>query len=163
MNLLKGWIKQGSFLILTNDENLKEIYQSIIIEHATSPRNFGTLDSKSAENRVYNPFCGDDITINLEISQDTIHQVSFYGDGCILCKASASMMTELIKNRKITQVQEISKSFVKMVTDFEDHQNFSDLGEAVAFQNVARFPVRVKCVLLPWTGLKNCLEGGKNG
>lgn len=146
-----------------DDENLKAMYQSIIMEHATSPRNFGPLNFKDAEKRVFNPFCGDDITIDLAFNHDQIQRVSFYGDGCILCKASASMMTELVIKREVDDVQQISQKFVEMVTHLENKQTFEDLKEAVVFQNVAKFPVRVKCVLLPWEGLRNCLEGEENG
>lgn len=146
-----------------DNEALKELYQSIIIEHALKPRNYRILKSKTAEKRVFNPICGDDITVDIKVKKDRIRQISFYGDGCFLCKASASMMTELIMNRQMKEAQKTIQNFFEMVTNLQCEQDFTDLGEAGVFKGVTQFPVRVKCVLLPWSGLKACFEGEENG
>lgn len=146
-----------------DNEALNELYQSIIIEHALKPRNYGMLNTKTAEKRVFNPTCGDDITVNIKVKKNRIRQISFYGDGCFLCKASASMMTELITNCQIATAQKTIQTFFEMVTNLQAEQNWADLGEASVFKNVTQFPIRVKCILLPWSGLKACFEGEKNG
>lgn len=128
--------------------DILEMYQELIIDHARSPKNFGTLADKSHHARGHNPLCGDIIDLDLLISKDTIVNVAFFGDGCAISKASASLMTEKIKGMRLEDANKIFSDFHNMLTS--DRDNTESLGKLQVLKGVRQFPVRVKCATLCW-------------
>nr|WP_321315935.1 SUF system NifU family Fe-S cluster assembly protein [uncultured Ligilactobacillus sp.] len=144
------------------NSDLDKLYQEIIQEHAVSPRNYGKLVHKTATKRVFNPICGDDLTIEVEIKNDILQKISFSGEGCILSTASASVMTELVVSKSIDDIHKLINNFYSLVTDkVIDQDMLIALGDAIAFKNVKQFPIRVKCVLMSWDALRMCLKGNQ--
>ena len=130
---------------------LSELYQQVILDHNKKPRNFRKLETVNHSAEGYNPLCGDQLTVYLQLENDAVKDVSFEGSGCAISKAAASMMTQAVKGKTRKQAEELFKEFHSMVTgelDEETEQN--NLGNLKIFAGVRDFPVRVKCATLPW-------------
>jgi nitrogen fixation NifU-like protein len=130
---------------------LSELYQQVILDHNKKPRNFRKLESANHSAEGYNPLCGDQLTVYLNVEGDLVTDVGFEGSGCAISKASASMMTQAVKGKSKEQAQTLFKEFHSMVTgelDAESDEN--SLGNLKIFAGVREFPVRVKCATLPW-------------
>ncbi len=142
--------------------DLKELYQEVIMDHNRRPRNFRALDGASCSLEGFNPLCGDRITLDLKVEDDTITDVGFQGSGCAISKASASLMTESIKGKKVAEAEEIFESFHDMLTK-DDKSNVDEdkLGDLAVFSGVAQFPTRIKCAILAWHTLHGALKGQK--
>ena len=84
-------------------DELRELYQSVILDHYKKPRNYGVLDGESASADGRNPLCGDHITVHVRVADDTIDAVSFEGSGCAISKASASLMTEIVRGKRVEE------------------------------------------------------------
>jgi len=141
-------------------DELQELYQQVILDHSRSPRNFLKLDGANRIAEGHNPLCGDRVTVYLRLENDVIRDVSFQGEGCAISKASASMMTELLKGKSKAEAQKIFTKFHDMVTT--GTPNLDDLGKLGVFAGVNRFPARVKCAILSWHALSATLEGKEN-
>jgi len=140
--------------------DLRELYQQVILDHSKKPRNFRKLDSANRTAEGYNPLCGDQINIYLQLEDDVIRDISFQGSGCAISKASASMMTASVKGRTKTEAQVLFEKFHKMVTGGLDTSvNQHELGKLAVFSGVCEFPIRVKCASLAWHTLHAALEG----
>ncbi len=143
--------------------DLREIYQEVILDHYRKPRNFHPLEGANQEAKGHNPLCGDQVSIFLEIENDSVKDVSFQGAGCAISTASASLMTEAIKGRTLGEVQALFESFHDMMTTDSDHDEVADLGKLEVLSGVRQIPIRVKCATLAWHTLKAALESGTNG
>jgi len=140
--------------------DLRELYQQVILDHSKKPRNFRKLDSANRTAEGYNPLCGDQINIYLQLEDDVIRDISFQGSGCAISKASASMMTASVKGRTKTEAQVLFEKFHKMVTGGLDTKaDQQGLGKLAVFSGVCEFPIRVKCASLAWHTLHAALEG----
>src|SRR3954469_7883507 len=136
--------------------DIADLYQELIIDHSTRPRNFKVLDTvQRAEG--YNPLCGDRLTVYLRMDGDVIADASFQGEGCAISKASASLMTESIKGKTRGEVEELFSEFHDLVTGVgePDRQN---LGKLAALSGLRKFPMRVKCGTLGWHTLRAALK-----
>ena len=130
---------------------LSELYQQVILDHNKKPRNFRKLESANHSAEGYNPLCGDQLTVYLNVEGDLVTDVGFEGSGCAISKASASMMTQAVKGKSKEQAQTLFKEFHSMVTGELDAENDENsLGNLKIFAGVREFPVRVKCATLPW-------------
>ncbi len=151
--------------------DLREIYQEVILDHYRTPRNFSALDTATKEARGHNPLCGDRISVYLVVDDDVVKDVAFQGTGCAISTASASLMTEAVKGKKVEDVRALFHRFHEMMTGREelDHEvppeggernerNEVDLGKLEALSGVRRIPIRVKCATLAWHTLKAALE-----
>jgi nitrogen fixation NifU-like protein len=139
---------------------LNELYQQVILDHNKKPRNFKRLDTANRKHEGYNPLCGDQITLYLEMDGDLIKDVGFQGSGCAISKASASMMTAAVKGKTKEEAEVIFDEFHRMVKgdlDAETEQNH--LGRLKIFAGVREFPARVKCASLSWHTLRAAIEG----
>lgn len=133
-----------------NDE-LKEIYQQVILDHNKSPRNFRKIDSSTHSSEGLNPLCGDHVYIYLDIHDGVIVDISFDGNGCAISKSSASIMTAELKGKTVEEAEKIFNQFHDMVTGkLTDEEEIESLGKLSVFQGVRDFPVRVKCASLAW-------------
>ena len=130
---------------------LSELYQQVILDHNKKPRNFRKLESANHSAEGYNPLCGDQLTVYLQLEQETVKDISFEGSGCAISKAAASMMTQAVKGKTKHEAQELFADFHGMLTSELDEENAADrLGNLGIFAGVREFPVRVKCATLCW-------------
>lgn len=138
--------------------DLRDIYQEVILDHYRKPRNFHPLEEASQEASGHNPLCGDRVSVFLEIEGDSVKDVSFQGAGCAISTASASLMTEAVKGRTLGEVRALFKNFHDMMTRETDLDEGVDLGKLEVFSGVRQIPIRVKCATLAWHTLKAALE-----
>ena len=130
---------------------LSELYQQVILDHNKKPRNFRKLESANHTAEGYNPLCGDQLTVYLNVDGDLVTDVGFEGSGCAISKASASMMTQAVKGKSKEQAETLFKEFHSMVTgELDEESEHNSLGNLKIFAGVREFPVRVKCATLPW-------------
>jgi nitrogen fixation NifU-like protein len=137
---------------------LRSLYQEIILDHNKKPRNFGKMAGANRTLEGYNPLCGDHYTLYIKIEDDKIVDIAFEGSGCAISKASASVMTTLVKGKTIEEVQKMFEVFHKLVTGELTDLSFESLGKLAAFAGVSEFPARVKCASLAWHTMKNALD-----
>jgi nitrogen fixation protein NifU and related proteins len=138
--------------------DLRSLYQEIILEHNKKPRNFRRLDDANRTLEGFNPLCGDHYTLYLKIENDTIVDIAFQGAGCAISKASASVMTTLLKGKKLDEAVRIFETFHKLVTGELTDISYETLGKLAAFAGVSEFPARVKCASLAWHTMRNALD-----
>ena len=130
---------------------LSELYQQVILDHNKKPRNFRKLENANHTADGYNPLCGDQLTIYLDLEDGLVKEVGFEGSGCAISKASASMMTQAVKGKSKEQIEKLFKEFHSMVTgELDEESDENHLGNLKIFAGVREFPVRVKCATLPW-------------
>lgn len=138
---------------------LSELYQAVILDHNKKPRNFHKLDTANHKAEGYNPLCGDQLMVYVQVEDDTVKDVSFEGSGCAIFKASASMMTQAVKGKTKQETEILFDEFHRMVTDHLDEENEPNhLGKLKIFAGVREYPVRVKCATLSWHTLRAALH-----
>ena len=136
---------------------LDALYQQVILDHFKNPRNFGKLDGPAMRARHENPVCGDQLDLQVSIdTQQRIAQIKFYGRGCAISQSSASLMTELVKDKTVVEAREIMMSFFHMLTG--EGEARVKLGDLEALAGVKQFPARVQCATLAWKALESCLD-----
>jgi nitrogen fixation NifU-like protein len=144
--------------------DLRELYQEIILDHNRQPRNFHGMDDATSRADGYNPLCGDKVTVFLKVEDGVVADVSFQGSGCAISTASASLMTESIKGKRLEEVEVIFERMHDMLTgDDETAARIAGddaLGKLIVFSGVREFPMRVKCATLSWHTL-NAATAGK--
>lgn len=135
-----------------------ELYQSIILDHNRAPRNYRAMDGAARHVEGYNPLCGDHLTVWVKLEGDRVSDVSFQGSGCAISKASASLMTTVIKGKTVGEAEKAFESFHRMLTGQGGPAD--DLPSRLAvFAGVREFPARVKCATLSWHAVKAALDG----
>ncbi len=138
---------------------LSTLYQELILDHNKSPRNFKKLDSANRKAEGFNPLCGDHYTIYLRIENGIIQDVGFEGAGCAISKASASVMSSMLKGKTKEEAEVLIESFQKLVTGTSDpEEQVEKLGKLAAFAGVSDYPARVKCASLAWHTLRAALD-----
>jgi nitrogen fixation NifU-like protein len=138
-------------------EDLNDLYQEVILEHAKSPRNFKVLPDANRVAHGTNPLCGDNYTVYLVMEGDVVKDASFQGSGCAISKASASLLTSTIKGKTRAEVEALFAQVRDMVTTGKE---VPELGKLAVFAGVHKFPARVKCAILSWHAAKAAVEGG---
>jgi nitrogen fixation NifU-like protein len=133
---------------------LSELYQELILDHYRRPRNRGSLEAYTRRVALANPTCGDELELDLLLDGETIADVRFSGRGCSISQASASMMTQLVKGKKVAEERTLAARFSEMLHGSAEAARDKALGEARALAGVAKFTVRVKCALLGWNALE---------
>ena len=139
--------------------DLSELYQEILLEHNSKPRNFRKLDQPTQTAEGYNPLCGDRITLYLSLEDNLISDVSFQGSGCAISRASASMLTQSIKGQTVARAQEIFEAFHHMLTEPGAELDYDVLGDLETLSGVVAFPTRIKCAVLAWHTMQAALDG----
>jgi nitrogen fixation NifU-like protein len=130
---------------------LSELYQQVILDHNKKPRNFRKLETANHSAEGFNPLCGDQLTIYLDLEDDAVREITFEGSGCAISKAAASMMTQAVKGKTKQEAEQLFSEFHGMVTgEFDEEATANSLGNLKIFSGVREFPVRVKCASLPW-------------
>ena len=141
---------------------LRELYNDMILEHAKSQRNYRTLGAGSLQRDGHNPLCGDHVTVYLQMDGEVVKDVTFQGQGCAVSKASASVMTQLLKGKTRAEAEALYETFHDLLTGKIDAAAEEErLGKLAAFKDVPKFPVRVKCATLAWHTLHAALHGDK--
>jgi nitrogen fixation NifU-like protein len=141
---------------------LRELYQEVILDHSKRPRNFHAMPEANRKANGYNPLCGDRATVYLHVEGDVVRDVSFEGSGCSISTASASMMTDAVKGKTVAEAKALFDAFHELVTadPSEAATASAALGKLAVFAGVHEFPMRVKCASLPWHTMKAALDGG---
>ncbi len=139
--------------------DLRELYQSVILDHNKKPRNFCKPKGANRSAEGVNPLCGDQLTVYLSVENGVVEDVGFNGTGCAISTASASLMTQSIKGKKIEDVEHLFTGFHQMVTSnpLSSIQG-EDLGKLSVFSGVREFPMRVKCATLAWHAMTEALR-----
>ncbi len=142
-------------------DDLRDLYQSVILDHNKSPRNFGSLEDADHSADGYNPLCGDKLTLQLKLDDDDrVIDVRFSGMGCAISTASASLMTEFARGKTKAEILQTKERFHKLLTGNPSEQaDIPDLGKLAVFSGVREFPARVKCATLSWHTMQAALDG----
>jgi nitrogen fixation NifU-like protein len=133
-----------------------DLYGELVVEHKRAPRNFGTLDSPTHQARGHNPQCGDDLEVQLQVEDGRLRDIRYHGQGCAICVASASMMSEAVKGRTISEAEALQQRFRAVLTGQREPES-AELGKLVSLAGVRRYPARIKCALLGWHALMHAL------
>ncbi len=146
--------------------NLKELYQEIILDHGKNPRNLRKIDNHNKDAKGHNPLCGDSVHVYLKLNENKkIEDISFEGSGCAISMASASIMTDLIKDKEEFEVKEIVNDFLEMIKEKDDLKNniLSDdeKTKLMCFSGVKQYPMRVKCATLSWHTLTSAINNSQ--
>lgn len=143
---------------------LSQIYQQVILDHNKTPRNYRVLEPADHHALGHNPLCGDKYDIYLNLNEENIiTDVTFTGEGCAISKASASMMTTMVKGKHLQEVEKLFHQFHEMATGKLDPETEpNELQRLKVFSNVKNLPARVKCATLSWHTLNAALKGDKN-
>ncbi len=138
--------------------SLSELYQNVILEHNRSPRNYRIMEDAHRRADGNNPLCGDAITVWLKLDGDVISDASFHGMGCAISRASASLMTAVVKGKSRGEAEQVFERFHRLVTGRAEQADAETLGKLAVFSGVSAYPARVKCASLPWHALKAALS-----
>jgi nitrogen fixation NifU-like protein len=140
--------------------DLRELYQSVILDHNKRPRNFREPVGANRQAEGVNPLCGDKLTVYVEVEDDVVVDIGFVGSGCAISTASASLMTEAVKGKSVAEARETFEGFHRLVTsDSREAADPEEFGKLAVFTGVREFPVRVKCATLAWHTLTSALAG----
>ena len=138
---------------------LDELYQEVILDHHKHPRCKGCINCPDANCCLKNPLCGDQIELALNVKDKTVSEIRFTGHGCAISQASASMMSELCRNKTIEEASKLVSAFRSLMRGEKSAEELSnELGDAIALEGVRNFSARVKCAMLAWEALEKCLE-----
>lgn len=139
---------------------LRALYQEVILDHNKSPRNFRRMENATSVVEGYNPLCGDHYTIYLNVVDNVVKEISFQGAGCAISKASASMMSTILKGKTKEEAEQLFNQFHHLVTGaVRADEDIETLGKLAAFAGVSEFPARVKCASLAWHTVHSALRG----
>ena len=146
-------------------DDLRDLYQEVILDHGRKPRNFRRLEDADRTARGDNPMCGDRMTLWVKLDGDTLRDVAFEGKGCAISMASASLMTETVRGKTTAEAHELAARFRELAMT----GSCPDCGASLADEmerlqvlgGVAEFPSRVKCATLAWHTLNAALNETK--
>jgi nitrogen fixation NifU-like protein len=138
---------------------LSDLYQEVVLDHGKRPRNFGPLDGETHRAEGLNPLCGDRITVHARVEDGVVREVRFEGSGCAISKASASVMTGVVKGRSAAEIDALFERFHRLVTEGPGAEPAEALGKLAVFGGVHDYPTRVKCASLAWHALRQALRG----
>lgn len=138
--------------------SLDDLYREVIMDHYRNPQNRGALDQPTAHIKLNNPLCGDQIELQLVVRDGTVYDARWSGQGCSISQSSASMMTEALKGLTIDNARRLVANFQGLMHGEGIPHPEPDLGDLEALTGVAKFPVRIKCALLPWEALSKALD-----
>ena len=152
---------------------LEDLYREIILDHYRNPRNRGELETPPAHRAEgFNPLCGDEIVLFVDIDSGVIRDLKVGGQGCSISQSSASMMSAAVKGKTIDEARALTRAFKALMTIHESRLDGGDgsgtdtptpdpevkLGDLEALQGVVKFPVRIKCATLSWNTLGQGLD-----
>jgi nitrogen fixation protein NifU and related proteins len=136
---------------------LDDLYQELILDHYRRKRGEGSLESPSVAVEQTNPLCGDEIHLEITVRDGRLAELAHRGQGCSISQASASMMSVALTGRPLDEALDLVEHF-RLMMHGEEHGDEDRLGDAIALEGVARYPVRVKCALLGWMAAKDAIQ-----
>ena len=139
-------------------QNLRDLYQEVILDHNKNPRNFRPMEHPDGFAHGNNPLCGDQIDIYLKIHDGVVEDLSFQGNGCAICTSSASMMTMALKGKSEADAHALFESFHHALTEDAEYPGDVPLGKLAVLKGVKDYPVRVKCATLAWNTLGQTID-----
>jgi len=141
-------------------DELRELYQTTILDHNKSPRNFHALEHANRQADGHNPLCGDKLTVYLEVDDEgRVVDAGFQGSGCAISTASASLMTEFVKGKRRKEIDETFERFHELCAgNPSETPDVPELGKLAVFAGVREYPMRVKCATLAWHTLEAALD-----
>lgn len=143
--------------------SLDDLYHEIILDHYRSPRHRAAeLDGAQVHVHHSNPLCGDELDLRLKVTDGKVAELAYDGEGCSISMASASAMAEAVLTRTLDDADDLAEAF-RLMMHGEGVKREDDLLDGVAFQGVAKFPVRVKCALLGWMALRDAIRTFQQG
>jgi nitrogen fixation NifU-like protein len=152
---------------------LEDLYREIILDHYRNPRNRGELPTPPAHrSEGFNPLCGDEIQVYLDVRDGVVDDIRIGGQGCSISQSSASMMSQAVKGRSLSEARALLHAFKSMMSieDGHDHEDGNDeaepgvkMGDLEALQGVVKYPVRIKCATLAWNTLAQGLDQAETG
>ena len=142
--------------------DLKDLYQQLILDHGKNPRNLGKFENFNKDAKGHNPLCGDKVHVYLKLDENKkISDIKFEGEGSAISMASASIMTELMKNKEEPEVKELIDDFLKMIKDSPELSSKiiseDEKTKLMSLSGVKKYPMRVKCATLPWHTLVSAM------
>lgn len=140
---------------------LDDLYREIILDHYKSPKNKGAVDRPDIRAAGKNPLCGDELELTVRLVGDQIDDIKFTGHGCSISQASASILTQQVKGKRLSE----AGALVQLVRDMLKGSRAvepEELGDLEALQGVRQFPVRIKCAALAWNALQVGIEGHRD-
>ena len=142
--------------------SLEQLYQQVILDHAKARHGLGTVEGVDASSHQVNPTCGDEVTLGVQLAPDgAIERIVWDGDGCSISQASLSVMVDLADGKTVDEAMDLEQTFHKLMESrgagLDDENLEEKLGDAVVFQGVSKYPMRIKCALLGWEGLKDSI------
>ena len=146
--------------------NLKELYQEIILDHGKNPRNLRKTQNFNKDAKGHNPLCGDKVHIFLKLNESKkIEDISFEGSGCAISMASASLMTDLVKEKEEKEVENLVKDFLDMIKEKPElttkSLNEDEKTKLMSLSGVKQYPMRVKCATLAWHTLTSAIKNSQ--
>ena len=133
-----------------------DLYQEVVMDHKRAPRHFGRLAAPTHQARGHNPQCGDDLQVELVVGDGRVNDIRFHGQGCAICIASASMMTDAVLGQEVAMAQALQARFRAVLTGQMQAEE-AHLGKLVSLAGVRNYPGRIKCALLGWHALMHAL------
>jgi len=146
--------------------SLHELYSPTILAHYRNPHNVGELECADIDSRGNHKSCGDDVEIFMKLDGEVVKEVKFVGRGCALSQASASIMTDQLRGKTLSEALELVREFNKMLNGEKEFTDSEDLRELAAFKGVRKFPMRAMCASLAWVTMENGVrdyKARKNG
>ena len=146
--------------------NLKELYQEIILDHGKNPRNLRKTENFNKDAKGYNPLCGDKVHVFLKLNENKkIEDISFEGSGCAISMASASLMTDLVKDKEEKEARDLIKDFLDMIKEKPELVTKSlsedEKTKLMSLSGVKQYPMRVKCATLAWHTLTSAIKNSQ--
>ena len=133
-----------------------DLYQDVVMDHKRAPRHFGRLAAPTHQARGHNPQCGDDLQVELVVGDGRVNDIRFHGQGCAICIASASMMTDAVLGQEVAMAEALQARFRAVLTGQMPAEE-AHLGKLVSLAGVRHYPGRIKCALLGWHALMHAL------
>ena len=145
-------------------DELDDLYDACILDHCREPRNSARLGSPDATSRAVNPFCGDEVDVQLSIDDGRVTRVGVQSVGCSIHRAAASMLSVAVAGRSVAEAETVSDRFRDMMAGVSVPTAEAErMGDLASLRSVRAFPVRIKCALLSWTALEDALESLTGG
>jgi nitrogen fixation NifU-like protein len=138
--------------------DLRDLYQELILDHSRHPSNFRAMPDATRSVEGDNPLCGDHLRLFVRLQGERIADISFEGSGCAISVASASLLTERIKGKTVTEAEKLFHRMHRLLTMEEAATDEAELGELAVLAGVRQFPLRVKCATLSWHALRAALQ-----
>jgi len=147
---------------------VESMYREMILDHYRNPHNKGLREPYDAQVHHVNPLCGDEVTLRVALKdaggEPAVADVSYDALGCSISQASASVMTEAVIGKTVCEAMDISAAFLELMQSRGAAEPDEDLlGDAVAFEGVAKYPARIKCALLGWMAWKDATAQALDG